>query len=167
MLWSGLLQLSMTSMNATERVVIRSAGPSDLPAVEALLENSDLPTAGVAPNIGDFLVAESGRDMVGVVGMEYCCNYGLLRSTAVSPDWRSKGIARQLVEQIIARAEGRGIQALYLLTTTAETYFPSFGFTRTTRDAVPREVQATEEFRGACPASATVMTLPLARLRAR
>lgn len=140
---------------------IRSATASDLPAVEELLRASQLPTVGVQDIIGDFLVADAGEKLVGVVGMEYCCNYGLLRSTAVSEEWRSKGIARQLVEQIIARAESRGIHALYLLTTTAESYFPSFGFTQTTRDAVPKEIQATDEFRGACPASATVMSLQL------
>jgi N-acetylglutamate synthase-like GNAT family acetyltransferase len=142
-------------------VTIRPATATDLPAVEQLLRSSELPTAGVPSIIQDFLVAEAGNDVVGVVGMEYCCNYGLLRSTAVNSEWRSKGIARQLVEQIIARAESRGIHALYLLTTTAESYFPSFGFSKTTRDAVPAEVQATDEFRGACPASATVMSLAL------
>ena len=142
---------------------IRPASTADLPAVEALLASSNLPTVGVREIVNDFLVAQSPTGVVGVVGMEYCCNYGLLRSTAVDPAWRGKGVARQLVEQIIARAESKGIHALYLLTTTAETYFPSFGFERTTRDAVPAEVQATEEFRGACPASATVMSLALAR----
>lgn len=144
------------------KTTIRPATNADLPAVEQLLLASQLPTVGVKEIIGDFLVAEAGKDIVGVVGMEYCCSYGLLRSTAVSTEWRSKGIARQLVEQIIARAESRGIHALYLLTTTAETYFPTFGFRPTTRDVVPAEIQATDEFRGACPASATVMHLPLA-----
>ena len=144
---------------------IRSATSTDLPAVEQLLRNSELPTVGVKDFINDFLVAEAGKDIVGVVGMEYCCNYGLLRSTAVAPDWRSKGVARQLVEQIIARAESRGTNALYLLTTTAERYFPSFGFEKTTREAVPPEIQATDEFRGACPASATVMSRQLAGVR--
>ena len=139
-------------------IAIRPATSNDLSAVEALLRQNDLPVVGVEPIIQDFLVAEAGKDLVGVVGMEYCCNYGLLRSTAVNPEWRSKGIARQLVERIIAQAEARGINALYLLTTTAESYFPSFGFTKTTRDTVPAEVQATDEFRGACPASATVMS---------
>jgi N-acetylglutamate synthase-like GNAT family acetyltransferase len=139
-------------------ITIRPATATDLKAVEALLHQNDLPTVGVGPIIQDFLVAESGKALVGVVGMEYCCNYGLLRSTAVNPEWRSQGIARQLVEQIIAQAESRGINALYLLTTTAESYFPSFGFTKTTRDTVPAEVQATDEFRDACPASATVMS---------
>ena len=141
---------------------IRSATNADLPAVERLLTQNNLPTVGVKEIIGDFLVAEADDDLVGVVGMEYCCDYGLLRSTAVASSWRSRGLGRQLVEQIIARAESRGIHALYLLTTTAETYFPSFGFKPTTRDAVPAEVKATDEFRGACPASATVMHLPLA-----
>ena len=146
---------------------IRSATSKDLPAVEQLLTANHLPTVGVQDIISDFLVAEEGKDIVGVVGMEYCCNYGLLRSTAVSPAWRSKGLGRELVQGIIARAESRGINALYLLTTTAESYFPSFGFEKTTRAAVPKEVQATDEFKGACPASATVMSLQLSRVGAQ
>ena len=156
MLRSGVLQLRTSTME------IRSATPGDLTAVERLLRESDLPTVGVKDFIGDFLVAEAGQDVVGVVGMEYCCNFGLLRSTAVASTWRGKGLGRQLVEQIIARAESRGVNALYLLTTTAESYFPSFGFKPTTRDVVPAEIKATDEFRGACPASATVMSLEFA-----
>ena len=140
---------------------IRSATPNDVAAVERLLLENKLPTVGVKDAIGEFLVARSGDDVIGVVGMEYCCNYGLLRSTAVAPEWRGKGIARQLVERIIARAESRGIHALYLLTTTAETYFPTFGFRETKRESVPADVQGTDEFKSACPASATVMSLEL------
>ena len=146
---------------------IRSATSNDVAAVEQLLTDSHLPTVGVRDIIADFLVAEEGKSIVGVVGMEYCCNYGLLRSTAVASTWRSKGLGRQLVENIIARAESRGVNALYLLTTTAESYFPSFGFEKTTRAAVPAEVQATDEFKGACPASATVMSLQLTSSAAR
>jgi amino-acid N-acetyltransferase len=46
---------------------------------------------------------------------------------------------------------------LYLLTTTAEKYFPGFGFDQTPREAVPVEVQQTAEFKEICPSSATVM----------
>jgi amino-acid N-acetyltransferase len=55
------------------------------------------------------------------------------------------------------------MKALYLLTTTAERYFPSFGFVKTTRESVPDEIKTSVEFREACPASATVMALELAR----
>ena len=62
---------------------------------------------------------------------------------------------------MIAEAESRGIKALYLLTTTAERYFPSFGFVTPSRERVPDEVKQSVEFREACPASATVMALEL------
>lgn len=142
---------------AAEPFAIRPARSDDLAAVEALLTSSQLPTEGVKDALNDFLVAESNERIVGVVGMEYCGNYGLLRSTAVAPEWRGRGVAKQLVERIIAIAEARGIHALYLLTTTAERYFPSFGFLIASRDDVPDAIRATGEFRGACPASATVM----------
>ena len=56
---------------------------------------------------------------------------------------------------------GNGITTVVLLTTTAEDYFPRFGFERTDRSVVPEEVRESAEFRGACPASATVMQLVL------
>jgi N-acetylglutamate synthase-like GNAT family acetyltransferase len=151
----------MSQTMTADSVTIRHASSDDIAQVEALLTNSHLPLDGVRPAIADFLVAESDGRVVGVVGMEYCGRYALLRSTAVDADWRSRGIARRLVERIIAEAEARGTSALYLLTTTADQYFPSFGFRRTTRDAVPDEIRATGEFRGACPDSATVMCCPL------
>ena len=143
---------------------LRIATRSDLPAIERLLVSSGLPTAGVADALGGFVVAESEPDrrIIGVVGLEHCCDeYALLRSTAVEPEWRGTGRGRRLVTQAIAQAESRGIKALYLLTTTAERYFPSFGFVKTERDAVPDEVKQSVEFREACPASATVMALEL------
>lgn len=152
----------MTTLIRSEPT-IRRAITADLPEIEQLLVASNLPTDGVAGALDGFIVAEHEGALVGVVGVEACREYGLLRSTAVAPAWRSRGLGRQLVGRAIAEAEARGIQALYLLTTTAERYFPSFGFARTTRDAVPDPVRDTAEFEGACPASATVMSLPLTR----
>lgn len=137
--------------------LIRGATMADLPAVERLLTENKLPLDGVREALSAFLVAESGGGLVGVAGLEVCCEHALLRSVAVVPAWRSKGLGRELVTRIIANAESRGIHALYLLTTTAERYFPSFGFERISREDVPVDVQTTNEFQGACPASATVM----------
>lgn len=149
------------------RASLRSAAPEDLGAIERLLAESNLPTVGVAEALDSFVVAESAEEpgrIVGVVGLEPCGkDYGLLRSTVVALESRGSGLGRQLVERAIADAESRGVKALYLLTTTAERYFPTFGFARTTRETVPEAVKKSVEFRGACPASATVMTLNLAR----
>ena len=145
----------------TPSAAIRPASTNDLAGIEQLLVASALPTAGVADALCGFLVAEHDGAIVGVVGVEECCEYGLLRSTAVAGEWRSRGLGRQLVERAITEAESRGVKALYLLTTSAERYFPSFGFTTITREQVPEPVRASAEFCGVCPASATVMTLCL------
>ena len=157
----------MTTRKGTEvaRATLRAATSADLPAIERLLVASGLPTEGVTEAIGGFVVAEDAGDaggIVGVVGLEACGDqYALLRSTAVAPEWRGTGLGRQLVEHAIARAQSAGLDAIYLLTTTAERYFPAFGFETTAREAVPDAVRATGEFRAMCPASATVMSRAL------
>ena len=136
---------------------LRPAVPTDLAAVERLLVASSLPLDGVREALDDFVVADAKGDIVGVAGLEVCCDNALLRSVAVQPEWRSHGLGRALVTRMISDAEARGLRALYLLTTTAERYFPGFGFRTISRDEVPEDLRGTAEFRGACPASATVM----------
>ena len=154
----------MISFTDNGAATVRPATPADLPSVEQLLTSSSLPVTGVKECLQDFVVAEAEGQIVGVAGLEICCDDALLRSVAVHPEWRSKGVGRAVVTRAIAEAESRGLRALYLLTTTAEHYFPSFGFRKITREDVPADVSATEEFTTACPASATVMARQLARV---
>lgn len=139
------------------RATVRAARAEDLAAIEGLLTSSALPTVGVREALPRFVVAESEGEIVGVAGLEPCGGSALLRSVAVKAEWRSAGVGRALVTRVIGNAEASGIDALYLLTTTAERYFPSFGFQEIARDAVPESVRGTAEFRDACPASATAM----------
>jgi amino-acid N-acetyltransferase len=147
--------LAMT--DSPSAAVLRAAHTDDLPGIEQLLTAAGLPVAGVASALSGFVVAEFGGAIVGTAALEVCQSDALLRSVAVAPEWRSRGLGRALVTRVIANAESQGLRALYLLTTTAEHYFPSFGFQPVTREAVPAEVQGTVEFREACPASAVVM----------
>ena len=147
---------------------LRAATTEDLPAVERLLAGAGLPVDGVAEifasRASDFVVAEDPEHpgaLVAVAGLELCCDKALLRSVAVRPEWRSRGLGHDLVRRIVCVAEARGVNALYLLTTTAEHYFPRFGFTEVDRDTVPQEIRDTLEFRSACPESAVAMARPL------
>lgn len=140
---------------------LRAATAGDLPAVERLLTGSHLPLDGVREALSTFVVAEAGTEVVGVAGLEVCRDNALLRSVAVAEGWRSRGLGRELVTRVVSNAQERRIRALYLLTTTADRYFPGFGFTTIERAQVPDDVRATAEFQGACPASATVMRRPL------
>lgn len=138
--------------------------PSDEAAILALLTAAKLPLDGVRGTLGSFIVAEEASRIVGTAAVEVCGERAvnaLLRSVAVDSDLRGHGVGRALVEHAIDRARDQGVIDLYLLTTTAEKYFPTFGFLQTTRDSVPGDVRANVEFQGACPASAIVMVLPL------
>lgn len=137
---------------------IRNATSADLSAVETLLSVSDLPLDGVRDNFSTFIVAEDEGAVAGAVGLEQFGSVALLRSAVVAPEHRGSGIGQRLVEQLLTRAEQAGIEEIYLLTTTAEKYFPRFGFRLTTRSAVPEAVKASAEFQGACPDTAIVMT---------
>jgi amino-acid N-acetyltransferase len=89
--------------------------------------------------------------------MEHYGTVGLLRSVAVDPARRGTGLGGSLVEYVLGRAGAAGINDVFLLTTTAERYFPRHGFAVASREAVPAALAASEEFRGACPASAVLM----------
>jgi amino-acid N-acetyltransferase len=148
----------MTCNTGACNVELRPATQEDLSAILALLKESSLPTAGLGDQaLTDFIVAERGGRLVGVVGLEIYRESALLRSAAVEPSWRGTGIGRALVERALDLSRKRGIRDVFLLTTTAEDYFPRFGFCCVTRDSVPAAVRGSAEFQGACPDSAVVM----------
>jgi N-acetylglutamate synthase-like GNAT family acetyltransferase len=158
---TGLFPMTVpTSITSIPGVALRPARREDLAPVERLLSALNLPLVGLLDALPDFIVAEADGVIVGVAGLEQCGSHALLRSVAVSDAWRSRGLGSALVLRILADADARGIPVLYLLTTTAERYFPSFGFREIARDEVPDDVRATAEFRSACPASAIVMMRP-------
>ena len=61
------------------------------------------------------------------------------------------------MERVLDEGRAAGIRDVYLLTTTAEHYFPRLGFACVDRECVPAAVRTSAEFTGACPASAVVM----------
>jgi amino-acid N-acetyltransferase len=143
--------------SATTAIRLRQASQEDFPAIEQLLHATRLPRSGVDVLIDSFIVAEDDGRVMGVAGVERHGECGLLRSVAVDPAAQGRGVGRALVERLIAESKEKGIAELYLLTTTAEKYFPVFGFTKISREATPVEIQETDEFTDLCPSTATVM----------
>ena len=136
---------------------LRPASAADYDQVVRLLRAADLPTAGLQPSLLDFLVAQDGDRVIAAIGLEVYGDAALLRSAVVDTSRRGTGLGRDLVSGLLEHARRRGVREVYLLTTTAERYFPRFGFTRVARESVAPAVRASEEFRGACPDSAVAM----------
>jgi amino-acid N-acetyltransferase len=99
---------------------------------------------------------------VGSVGLELLGDVGLLRSLAVAPQLRGRRLGHELWARSRERARARGIKRLYLLTTTAEPLFASWGFQRIPRDQAAPAIRSTTEFTAMCPSTAAMMALDLA-----
>jgi amino-acid N-acetyltransferase len=131
--------------------------PEDAAAVLRLLEANELPTDGLSDHWHTTIVARDTDRVVGSAALELYADGALLRSIAVDPAMHRQGLGRELVAAAIRLADEHGVEALYLLTTTADGYFPRFGFSRVTRADVPAGVRQSVEFTSACPSSAIVM----------
>src|SRR5213594_595508 len=123
----------------------------------ALLTEHNLPLDGLREHLATALVARQDGHVVGSAALEIYPDGALLRSVAVAPALQRRHLGRALTEAAIRLAQERQAPAIYLLTTTADQYFPRFGFERITRADVPATVQTSIEFTTACPSSATVM----------
>ena len=140
---------------------IAPASLRDLDDITALLVASKLPIEGLAAHLANTLVVRDGPGVVGVAALEVYAGGALLRSVAVDERVRGRGVGQRLVEASLARARQLGVPAVFLLTETAEAFYPRFGFTRISRDEVPEDVKRSVEFTSLCPVSATVMRLLL------
>lgn len=138
-------------------ITLRDATPGDWPAIETLLATNHLPTAGFQDSVSAAVVACDGIEIVGVAGLEVYADGALLRSVAVAEAARGQGLGQALTRRAVAIAKTRQLGDVFLLTTTAEAFFPRLGFDRIERSSVPASVQQSIEFRGACPASAVAM----------
>lgn len=157
---------------AAAAYAVRPAARHDLAAVEALLAAADLTANDVASQFapgafGAQYVVATAPDgaLVGVAGIEVYeeagARLGLLRSVAVHPAWRDRGIGGVLSRDRLAWARAHGLGALYLLTQTAVEYWRRFGFTETSRHDAPAALHASSEWSHACPASAVAMRMEL------
>jgi amino-acid N-acetyltransferase len=136
---------------------IRRALPTDEVAIQKLLAAARLPVEGVSMFLAEFFVAEDATGVIGAIGLERYGSCAMLRSLVVHAGRRRQGVGSALTEQLVSDADARGLTDIYLLATTALTFFPRFGFADIEREQVPLDVQQARDFLDTTPASAVVM----------
>jgi amino-acid N-acetyltransferase len=148
-------------------IAYRPARRKDWPSIRALLQSCNLPLAGAEDYLDTFLVAAVDGRIVGCAGIERHGDAALLRSVAVDAASRGQGVGVALTRRAVALAKKLDVRQLVLLSTSAEDFFPRFGFSPITRAQMPDSLTDSEEFRRACPASAHVMQLDLKKTNDR
>ena len=138
---------------------IEAFSTNDKEEVLGLIKAAGLPTEDLTDEkMKNFLVARTKDDSIlGVVGVELYQESGLLRSLAVDPDSREKGVGSRLTRKIESLARHKGIKTLYLLTMTAADFFSKMDYKMIQREKVPRSIEKTEEFKNICPVSAACL----------
>jgi amino-acid N-acetyltransferase len=144
---------------------IGPAAPGDLAATRALVAAAGLPEEGLEDQFpAAFVAARADGLLIGTAGLESHGPHGLLRSLAVAPPYRGRGLGEALVRDRLARARELGLASVHLLTTTAAGFFERLGFRAMERAAVPPEIRATRELAAICPETASVMAREVHRL---
>ena len=121
---------SIASLPAHKRgLEIRAAAPDDMAPIRGLirlfpehLAQRNLPRAP------SFFVAYSGGKVVGCCALQiYSKRLAEVRSLAVHPDFRQRGVASRLVECCMERARERGVRELFAVTSQTS-FFGKLGF---------------------------------------
>lgn len=110
---------------------IRNAKQADIRDIKKLLSFYALDTVKVEKNLPEFKIAEKDGKMVGCA----CLDAGdivELRSIAVLPSYRNKGIGSQLVKAVLERAAE--ITDIVYLRTTSPVFFERKGACRIEND---------------------------------
>ncbi len=136
-------------------IKIESFTERDNEEVLRLLSEAELPTEDLTTDkFQDFLVARQKEDaIIGVIGVELKQDVGLLRSLAVHPRHRKAGLGKSLTKKLESYAREKGVEALYLLTDSAVDFCLGLGYRVISRDAAPKDISDTEEFKSICPSS--------------
>jgi amino-acid N-acetyltransferase len=121
-----------------------------------LLQESDLPVSDLDEQKDLFALLQN-NEVAGTGGLEFFNSCALLCSVSVRKDLQGQGLGKFINQELEKISRQRGIDCLYLLTTTAKDFFNKEGYEVISRDDVPESIKGTSEFSSVCPSSAIVM----------
>lgn len=95
----------------------------------------------IEENVKDFMVYEVDGMIHGCGALHLYDNgeYGEIAAIAVDHSYENMGTGRKIVTYLIDRAQSIGVKNLFLLTTQTTDWFEALGFSKGTKDDLPKE----------------------------
>ena len=114
---------------AAETFSVRPAQAGDMAAIKRLIGLfPDILVQMDLPRPSSFFVAVAGEALIGCAALQICSRrLAELRSLAVDPNAKNRGVGRQLVEACQRRARDRGVRQVIAVTSEV-TFFEKAGF---------------------------------------
>ena len=131
-------------------LTVRPALPADVRTIRDLVEPYATERillakemVGYYESVQEFLVAETADGQVVGCGALHVMwdDLAEVRTLAVAPAWRGRGVGHALLEGLLARARTLGLRRLFCLTFEVD-FFASHGFVAIEGTPVPTEVYA-------------------------
>jgi arsenate reductase len=139
-------------------MLLQEATEADHGEICALLATAGLPTSDIDPELcPSFVAIKAGGKILATGAVQRVGDDGLLRSVVVDAAFRSQGHGKQIVTALEARARAAGMHALFLLTTSSESFFARMGYRPIDRNDAPASIRETQQFAKLCPASSILM----------
>ncbi|MFA4936639.1 MAG: GNAT family N-acetyltransferase [Candidatus Methanoperedens sp.] len=108
---------------------IRKATQADLKDIKTILSFYYLDTENVEKNLPEFIVAQTDNKIIGCACLDLDPGDVVeLRSIAILPSYRNKGVGSKLVDTILQRAQD--LTDTVYLRTTSPVFFEKKGFTK-------------------------------------
>jgi amino-acid N-acetyltransferase len=131
-------------MSAVTKVAVRKAGMRDIPPILTLINS--YASGGVmlprtefemSENIRDFSVAYDGENLVGCGALHfYTPTTAEVRSLAVLPEVKTRGVGRALVSALEEEAVDNNLEAIFAFTYVPQ-FFARLGFEEVERGELP------------------------------
>lgn len=118
----------MTLSLTDTHIRLSQAAPHDFDTIKTLLEGCGLYTSSVTPEGSTYWLATLDGVPAGCIGLEVGEGASLIRSMAVLPRFRGRGLGRALALSALTQATLRGDREVYLFSSGAGDYWQRFGF---------------------------------------
>lgn len=138
---------------------LRPATADDFAAIVRLLGEASLTANDLNPaQTSSFLLLCDADEILACGAVErFDDRAGLVRSLAVRPSHRGRGLATRIMHSLETHARYRGIRELFLLTHDAPGFFARLHFERCERTTAPEPMRRSPQFIELCPSTAVCM----------
>jgi len=131
--------------------------PTDLPAINGLLEGYGLAAVIASDTVDSLLVRTTDGGVAATVSLQTVGDCAFLFGLAVEESRRGEGLGWVIGDAVLRLARTLAARAIYLATTTAADYFATrLGFRRIEFEAVDSAVRDTANFRAAAASEDTI-----------
>ncbi len=128
------------------------------PRLVFALDAAGLPVEDLELPDRHFFAFRDSDTVIGFVGWEDAGDRAaLFRSLVVLPAARGRGWGKVMTQWAMEQLAGRGVDEVWMLTTTADAFAVHLGFERVDRSAAPESIQRTRQFAGLCPSTAILL----------